>query len=186
MATRDLVRISLFASLIAVCSWISIPAVVPFTLQTFAIFLSLGVLGGKRGFMAILVYLLLGAVGLPVFAGYGSGLSVLFGSTGGYLWGFLGAALCFWGVTSLTRSHSTFVQWGAILLGLLVCYLLGTFWFYNIALQAGKTLSILTVLSWCVFPFIIPDLLKIGLAVYLSSRLRLAVRTLPGQRFGSV
>ena len=71
---RDLAYIAVCAVLMAVCSWISIPAAVPFTLQTFAVFCSLGVIGGKRGTFAIVVYLLLGALGVPVFAGFGGGI----------------------------------------------------------------------------------------------------------------
>ena len=64
--TYDMVYIAVFAVLIAICSWISIPMTVPFTLQTFAVFLAVGVLGGKRGSLAVLIYILLGAVGIPV------------------------------------------------------------------------------------------------------------------------
>ena len=66
--TFDMVYIAVFAVLIAICSWISIPTLVPFTMQTFALFLAVGTLGGRRGTMAVLIYLLLGAVGIPVFA----------------------------------------------------------------------------------------------------------------------
>ena len=84
----DMAFIALFAVIIAVCSWISIPAAVPFTLQTFAVFTAVGVLGGKRGTLCVLVYLLLGAFGVPVFAGFSGGLGAVFGMTGGYLFGF--------------------------------------------------------------------------------------------------
>jgi biotin transport system substrate-specific component len=186
MKTKDLVLISLFASLIAICSWISIPAAVPFTMQTFAVFISLGLLGGKKGFQAILVYLLLGAVGLPVFAGFTSGFGVLLGSTGGYLWGFLGAALVYWGASTKIKKFSKIWLWSTMLFGLLLCYLFGSLWFYAIAFNGGRALSFYTVLTWCVFPFVLPDLLKIGLAIYLTERLRFAVKILPGHRSGSV
>ena len=68
--TYDIVYIGVFAVLIAICSWISIPTVVPFTLQTFAVFLTVSVLGGKRGSLTVLVYVLLGAIGIPVFANF--------------------------------------------------------------------------------------------------------------------
>lgn len=68
--TRDIVFIGIFAALIAICSWISIPTTVPFTLQTMGVFTAVGLLGGKRGSLAVLVYILLGLVGLPVFAGF--------------------------------------------------------------------------------------------------------------------
>ena len=91
--TIDMAYIALFAVLMAVCSWISIPAVVPFTLQTFGVFVAVSVLGGKRGTLAVVLYLLMGIVGLPVFAGFSGGLGVLLGSTGGYIIGFVFTAL---------------------------------------------------------------------------------------------
>ena len=77
--TIDMVYIAVFAVLIAICSWISIPTTVPFTLQTFAVFLAVGVLGGKRGSLSVLIYILLGAVGIPVFAGFSGGFGNLLG-----------------------------------------------------------------------------------------------------------
>ena len=66
----SLTYVALMAALMAVCAWITIPVgPVPFTMQTFAVFAALGLLGGKRGTLAVVVYLLLGLVGLPVFAG---------------------------------------------------------------------------------------------------------------------
>ena len=94
--TIDMAYIALFAVLMAVCSWISIPSVVPFTLQTFGVFVAVSVLGGKRGTLAVVLYLLMGIVGLPVFAGFSGGLGILLGSTGGYIVGFVFTALTMW------------------------------------------------------------------------------------------
>ena len=99
--TLTLTYIALSAALIAICSWISIPTTVPFTLQTFGVFAALGTLGGRRGTLAILAYLLLGLVGLPVFSGFQGGPGVLLGTTGGYILGFLASALLYWGAVSL-------------------------------------------------------------------------------------
>ena len=74
--TYDLVYIAVFAVVMAVCSWISIPAQVPFTLQTFGVFMAVGVLGGKRGTLAVLVYVLLGAVGVPVLQDFPEALDL--------------------------------------------------------------------------------------------------------------
>ena len=101
--TRDLVFIALAAALITVCSWISIPLTVPITLQTFAIFTVVGLLGMRRGTIAVLIYILLGAVGIPVFSGFKGGIGALLGNTGGYIIGFIfsalltGALLKLWG-----------------------------------------------------------------------------------------
>ena len=77
--THEMVYIAVFAVLIAVCSWISIPTEIPFTLQTMGIILTGGILGGKRATIAVLIYILLGAVGVPVFSGFVGGLNVLAG-----------------------------------------------------------------------------------------------------------
>ena len=111
--TLDLAYIALFAVLMAVCAWITLPLpkpLVQFTMQTFAMFMALTVLGGRRGLYAMLVYLLLGAVGIPVFSGFRGGIGVLLDTTGGYIIGFVGAALLYWLLTaklvSMTDSSS--------------------------------------------------------------------------------
>ena len=82
-----MVLCSLFASLTAVCAWIAVPLPgVSFTMQTFAVLLCLGILGGKWGSVSILLYLLLGIVGLPVFTGFRGGAAALLDPTGGFLW----------------------------------------------------------------------------------------------------
>jgi biotin transport system substrate-specific component len=170
MKTRDLVLIALFAALMALCAWITIPSVVPFTMQTFGVFMAVGLLGGKRGTLAVLVYILLGAVGLPVFSGFGGGAGVLFGKTGGYIIGFLASALTMWGIFKI-GGKSWVIRGLGMLAGLLVCYAFGTAWFMVVYMRANGPVTLMTVLSWCVIPYIIPDLIKIALALYLSSRI---------------
>ena len=93
-SVKNLTLIALFAVIIAICSWVTIPFyVVPFTLQTLGVFLTLRFLGSKRGTVAIAVYLVLGALGVPVFAGFTGGIGRLLGPTGGYLVGFLVSGL---------------------------------------------------------------------------------------------
>jgi biotin transport system substrate-specific component len=169
--TVDMVFIAVFAVLIAICSWISIPTTVPFTLQTFGVFVAVGILGGKRGSLAVLVYILLGAIGLPVFAGFTGGIGILLGSTGGYIVGFLFSALAMWGIEKLF-GRKPLVQVIAMLVGLVICYLFGTVWFMVVYTRNSGAVGLGTVLGWCVIPFIIPDLIKIALAFGLSSRLR--------------
>ena len=94
--TQDIAYIAIFTALMAVCSWISIPTAIPFTLQTMAVFLAVGLLGGKRGTLAVTAYVLLGAVGAPVFANFSGGIGILLGQTGGYILGFIGSALVIW------------------------------------------------------------------------------------------
>lgn len=169
--TYDMVYIAVFAVIMAICSWISIPAQVPFTLQTFGVFVAVGVLGGKRGTLAVLVYILLGALGIPVFAGFQGGMGILLGTTGGYIVGFLFSALVMWGLERLLGKKPV-MQILSMLAGLIVCYAFGTIWFMIVYTRSSGAVGLATVLGWCVVPFIIPDLIKIGLAYVLSGKVR--------------
>lgn len=166
----DMVYIALFAVLIAVCTWISVPAAVPFTMQTFAVFCALGLLGGKRGTFSVIVYLLLGAVGVPVFSGFRGGIGVLFDTTGGYLIGFIIMALLYWLITALL-GKKLMVMVAAMVAGVAVLYLFGTAWFMVVYARNSGPVGLATALGWCVFPFILPDLIKLALAVFLTKRL---------------
>lgn len=173
--TYDLVYVSIFVVLIAVCSWISIPLTVPVTLQTFGVFIAVGLLGGKRGTLAVLVYILMGAIGIPVFSGFTGGIGILAGTTGGYIVGFLFSALLMWGMEKLF-GKDTKVLAGSMILGLAVCYAVGTLWFMAVYAASSGAAGIFTVLGWCVFPFIIPDIAKIVLALILTKRLSGVIR----------
>ncbi len=175
MKTKDMTRAAVMAALISVCSWISIPAAVPFTLQTFGVFLSAGLLGGKLGFFSVLVYVLMGAAGAPVFSGFNGGLGVLLGGTGGYITGFLFASAAVWLITGIFGER-TAVLAISMAVGLIACYAVGTAWFMIVYLRAADPVSLITALTKCVFPFIIPDALKICAALYLAKRLKKPVR----------
>ena len=174
MKTLDMAYIGLFAVVIAICSWISIPTVVPFTLQTSAVFLAVAVLGGKRGTLSVIVYVLLGAVGLPVFSGFKGGIGVLLNTTGGYIIGFIFSALLMWAFEKAFGRKA----WALILsmiLALALCYAFGTIWFMIIYANNVGAVGLSAVLGWCVIPFIIPDLIKIALAFILSRRISRSV-----------
>ncbi len=163
--------IALFAVVMAVCAQIMIPGPVPFTMQTFGVFIAVGVLGGQLGSAAVFLYLIMGAVGLPVFAGMNGGLGALAGVTGGYIFGFLASALVMWGMEKLLGRK----PWAlalAMLAGLLACYALGTGWFLLVYTRNTGTIGLWAVLLKCVIPYIIPDLIKVGLALSLSGRLQ--------------
>ena len=170
----DLAYVAVCAALMAVCSWISIPATVPFTLQTFAVFCSLGLLGGRRGTAAILVYLLLGALGVPVFAGFSGGIGIIFGTTGGYLLGFILMGLVYWLGERLSMDSRN-IRIISMILGLLLCYAFGTAWFMFVYARQTGAIALGTALAWCVVPFLLPDLVKMALALLLSGRLRKAL-----------
>ncbi len=171
----DIAYIALGTALIAVCSWISIPTAVPFTLQTFAVFTVLSLLGGKRGTVSILVYILLGAVGAPVFAGFSGGLGAILGSTGGYIVGFLLTGIIYILFTKFFKK-SLVVEIIALVLGLAACYALGTVWFMMVYARDAGAIGVMTALGWCVFPFIIPDLIKLALGLIVARRVRPVIK----------
>lgn len=175
ITTKELVFTALMAVIIAVCSWISIPTTVPFTLQTFGVFMAVGLIGGKKGSLAILVYILLGAVGVPVFAGFSGGIGILFGTTGGYIVGFLLSGLVYWAITAAFGEKLP-IMITAMVLGLIVCYAFGTAWFMIVYAKNVEAIGLATALGWCVFPFIIPDCIKIALAIVLTKQLKKYVK----------
>ena len=170
LTAKDLSYIAMGVALIAVCSWISIPLPVPITLQTFAICLITAVLGLRLGLWAVVVYILLGAAGLPVFSGFRSGIGTLLGTTGGYIIGFVFTALAVGlGVKRFGRKPPLLAFFMAI--GILLCYAFGTAWFVLVYTRTSGAIGVLTALSLCVVPDLLPDAVKILLAVSLTGRL---------------
>lgn len=172
MKTRDMALCALFAALLAICAWLVIPiGDVPFTLQTFGVFAALGLLGGKRGTIAIAVYLLLGAVGAPVFAGFKGGIGALLGVTGGYLVSYLFMGLIVIAAEKLFGDR-TIVFLIAGVIALIVCYAFGTAWFVVAYARTAGPISWAAALGKCVLPFVLPDLAKLALAVLLRDRVK--------------
>ena len=164
-----LVLAALFAAIIAVCSFVTVPGPVPFTLQTFGVFCALTMLGGRLGLLATLLYLALGAAGLPVFAGFTGGIGHLAGPTGGYLLGFVFTALAYW-LTVRLAGEGLHAKALGCLIGLVVCYAFGTAWFVLVHGVSGGV-SVSAALGACVAPFVLPDLAKTAGAVLLSAKL---------------
>ncbi len=163
MKPQILVRCSLFAALFSLCAWVAIPmGSTVFTLQSFALALMLLHLGGKWGTVTVLVYLLLGAVGVPVFSGFRGGLDALLGPTGGFLWGFLISSVIYW---IFWKKHKI----TALIVAFLACYTCGSLWYFLLYTDATAA-AIIPVLLQCVVPFLLPDALKIALAVHISRR----------------
>lgn len=171
MKTKDITYIAVSAALITICSWISIPLTVPVTLQTFGVFLVMGIVGGKRGFLAVFTYVLVGMAGVPVFSGFKGGAAVLFGSTGGYIFGFLLAAAIVWLFTHFF-GDSLVVLAVSMAVGLAVCYITGSLWFMFIVLKTAEPMGFIAALSKTVLPFIIPDVIKIFIALRLTKVLK--------------
>ncbi|MDR0839937.1 MAG: biotin transporter BioY [Christensenellaceae bacterium] len=173
---RLIVLCALFAALTAVCSQIAIPLpFVPINLALLAVLLCGAVLGCKWGAASMLVYVLLGLLGAPVFAGFGAGAGVLFGKTGGYIMGYILAAAL---AGLLAPSPAGYWrQCAAMAVAVVACYALGTAWFLWVTrLPLGVSLT------YCVWPFLPGDALKILLAAYLSGKLRPHINKMLGRK----
>ena len=142
LSTRDIALIAMGVALTAVCSWISIPLTVPFTMQTFAVCLVTALFGLRQGMWTVVCYILLGAAGAPVFSGFSGGVAVLL------------------------------VLAAAMAAGILVCYAFGTAWFMFVYARKSGPIGLGTALAWCVLPYLLPDAVKIALASVLVQRLR--------------
>lgn len=167
--SRDIAFMGMLLGVMVISSWISIPMTVPFTLQTFAIFLTILVLGTWRGFFVVLTYITLGLVGLPVFSGFKSGIAAIAGPTGGYILGFLLTAIVAGKLLEFLPDKRS-CRYFSMFVGLLICYAFGTFWFVSMYTKSAMSFS--KALSLCVIPFVIPDILKILLADYIASLLK--------------
>ena len=169
--TTMLILSAVFAALVAVCSQIQIPvAPVPINLATFAIFMTAGLLGYRHGTLSLIVYVLLGSVGAPVFAGFSGGFGVIAGPTGGYIAGYILTAFITGYIiekkTTGFEKPSYPVLILSMVLGLAACYLLGTIWFIHIT-----GWSLVKALVSCVLIFLPGDALKIALSTILLRRL---------------
>ena len=181
---RDIALISVSAALITICSWISIPlGPVPFTLQTLGILAVMLTIRGRRGTIAIVVYLALGAVGVPVFAGFKGGIGAFLGPTGGFLIGFVIAALVYWLLEKVLfkRLMNTAVKtWVFGILSFvifeIVMYVIGVIWFMTVYAAQTGPVGLATVMGWCVIPFIIPDIVKMAVAVLIGERASKLIR----------
>ena len=165
---RQMTAIALMSVVLILCSIITLPSMVPFTLQTFGIALAVGLLGIKSGLLSVVVYLLLGLIGLPVFAGMQGGVGVFLGPTGGYLIGFLPMVLLSgWLMKNKTKLWQRYL---ALALGLLVDYAIGTLWYLFV--YAGSSGGIATAITLCVLPYLLPDALKLLGASIIIQKLK--------------
>ena len=171
--TRNLVFAAMMTALTVICAQIQIPLpMVPISLALFAVHLSGALLGAKGGALAMAAYALLGILGVPVFAGFKCGPSVLFGSTGGYILGYVLCALLV-GLLSRRFGMTFHGLCLAMAIGVLACYAFGTAWFM---LVSGMNLA--ASLSYCVLPFLPGDGVKIVLAAAVVLRLQKPLRAM--------
>lgn len=171
--TKQMVLIALMTAVTCVLGPLSIPlpfSPVPISLTNFAIFLAIFVLGMKNGTISFIIYLLLGAVGVPVFSSFRGGLQVLAGPTGGYLIGFIFLAL----IMGFALDHfdrklvPTII---GMIIGMAVCYAFGTVWLAKLL-----SLSFKEGLMMGVIPYLAGDVAKIIIAAIVGPKLYGATR----------
>lgn len=190
--TLRMVRTALFSGILCILAPIALPvpgSPVPLSPATFAVYLTGMILGAKQGAVSVLVYLLLGAAGLPVFSGFSGGIGVVFGPTGGYLIGYIPCVL----VTGLVaerkqkniklnedltnknkiRFMNIICNGAAMLFGTVICYMFGTLWFVTV-MEGNYTF--VQALIVCVVPYFVFDLMKIAVAAALGLPLRKILR----------
>ena len=164
---KPLVFAALFAALTAAVSPLKIPlgfTPVPITLQTLVVLMSGAMLGPYYGALAMILYVVVGALGLPVFAGGGSGIGAVLGPTGGYLISYFIAAFAI-GKTLQLRKQPKYLDYAvAMIIGTIIIYVLGAGW----ALVVVPGLTLLAVIAGWVLPFIIGDTIKLLIAAYIA------------------
>lgn len=169
--TKNLVVCALMAALTAVFSQIAVPiGPVPINLALLSIFVAGAFLGPVYGTLSQLVYVLLGAISIPVFANFSGGLGIIVGPTGGYIIGYIFTAFIT-GIIIKKSNKSILMYIIAMVLGLVACYSLGTAWFIYVTKR-----TLIESLTLCVFPFLIGDAVKIALAIVITKRLEKVIK----------
>ncbi len=158
---------AIFTALIAASSWISIPTpfLVNLTLQTFAVSLAAFCLGAKWGVAAVITYIAIGSTGMPVFSSFTGGFGVLFGTSGGFLWGFIiTALLC--GISKNIKKRA--IKLFVVILAVLACHLIGVIQFC--AVSGNKILVGFLTAS---LPFLAKDLILAFLARFIATKIKI-------------
>lgn len=168
-----MIIIALFATLMCVGAWLHFPSAVPASMQTFVVFCALGLMGSKKTFIMLVLYVLLGALGLPVFSGFTGGIGALTGSTAGFIWGFL------LGVPFFYLFEKKLYNKKQILAGYIVYILLhyipGALWYCYFTTAELSRHGIISSSLVTVVPFVIPDAIKLMLSFVTVKRLKRAI-----------
>ncbi|MDE6411696.1 MAG: biotin transporter BioY [Clostridia bacterium] len=180
-AAKEAAYLALGVAILTVCAWITIPfGTIPVTLQTFAVALIGALLGAVRGVTVVLVYFIMGLIGIPVFSNFNAGVVALLGPTGGYLIGFV-FSVAIVGLFSMipvkNKIAKTATVYGGAVLGMMICYFFGTLWFVTVYNRGGaETVSIAAALMLCVVPYLLPDAVKLFFGALLGVRLKGVVK----------
>lgn len=166
---RGMVMCALFGALICICAPWAVPFTVPITLATFAVYVTAATLGIRRSVPSVLLYIVIGTVGMPVFSGFRGGIASLAGPTGGFIIGYIPCAL----ICALTadlwngRRGAVIANMVGMTVGTVVLYVVGAAW-YMLTTNTGFCVAV----SVCILPFLAGDAVKIAVAAILSVSLR--------------
>lgn len=180
-AAKEAAYLALGVALLAVCAWITIPfGTIPVTMQTFAVALIGALFGAVRGVAVVLVYFIMGIIGIPVFSSFNAGVAALLGPTGGYLIGFVFSVACvglFSKIPLKNKIAKTATVYGGAVLGMLICYFFGTLWFITVYNRgSAEGVGIAAALALCVVPYLLPDAIKLFFGSLLGVRLKGVVK----------
>ena len=176
-AIYKLILIATCAAFLTLCSWISFPFIVSFSLQIFAVFLICGCFSPSISLSAILLYILIGLIGVPVFSGFSSGASAIMGASGGFIIAFIFASPII-SIPQKRFSKSPAIYIFTMVISLIVCYVCACIWYAFVFCYPSRC-SLLAAMSVCVFPFVIFDILKILLASIVRKKLKPFIDKLP-------
>ena len=184
-AVKTVTYVAMFTAVIAVCSQLAVHVgEIPYTLQTLAVCLTAGLLGLKKGTLAVATYIIMGVFGIPVFSGFKNFYALIGGASAGYVIGFIFTAVVV-GITSdfLKTKLCDELNITALLIlglsmvvGVAVCYFFGTLWFMFVYKGSATTANLQIALAYCVYPYVVADLIKIVVATMLTARLKKYVK----------
>ena len=160
MKIKEIVGAALFSAIICITAIITIPiGAVPITLSLFGVFTAAALQKPKCAIVSVLVYIIIGAIGLPVFSGFGSGIGYLMGPTGGFIFAYPIAAVIISLANFLFKKYYVALPI-SMAISLAICYLFGTVW-YAVVTEVEFTAAVLV----CVLPFIVFDIIKIAVCL---------------------
>lgn len=172
---KQLTMVAIMTAILCILAPLSIPlANVPISAATFIIYLAAVLLGSKLSMICVFLYILIGIVGIPVFAGWSAGFGIISGPTGGYMIGYLFIALCTGLFMKLGRGKVWMIAIGMVI-GTLICYTIGTIW-----LGVQLSLSPWAALMAGVIPFIPGDIIKMVLCLILAIPIKKQLKSIPG------
>lgn len=168
---KNLTLMALFAALLCASAIISVPLIIPITLQTLVVCLCCELLGTKKALIVYFVYMVIGFLGLPVFSGLNGGFTALFSNTGGFIIGFL-AFIIIKGLTKKLFKNELVSFIASSILGLIALYIIGSLWFAFIYYNSFSLPLYVSSLAVSVLPFVLPDIIKITIAAIISKRIK--------------